>query len=51
MKVSFEKTRWMDAATLGVAVRWEDWRLRRVYLDIDFIVWSWRLVLDLAPVP
>jgi len=51
MKLSLERTRWAYAVTLGVAVRWEDWHLRQVYLDIVFIVWSWRLVLDLAPVP
>ncbi len=46
------------AVVFGVAVRWEDWHLREIYLDLDFkvyfersewsdIVWCWRLVIKL----
>lgn len=47
MKVSFEKSRWSDAVVLSLAIRWEDWHLREIYLDLDFIRWCYRLIIKL----
>lgn len=50
MKIAFERSHWSSSITLGIAIRWEDWHLRQAYLDIDFIVWSWRIVFDFGEV-
>ncbi len=47
MRVFFERSHWRDAVALSLALRWQDWHLGHIDLELTFLVWVWTLTIVL----